>query len=119
MSLAKRSREDRPGISEIAGTVLLTILEAFLAFILSVVIFFLSIRVAGCAGSCNLAVGQASIFVTPGVGVGAVVLTVIWAVRRGMQGSFLWLAPVAGMVLVVIGFVIALIMNNTALTPGG
>jgi hypothetical protein len=29
----------------------------------------------------------------------------------------LWLAPVAGMVLVVLGFVIALIMNNTALAP--
>lgn len=116
MSLAHRP--ERAGVSEIVAAALITLLQIPLAYVFTVILMLLSIRVDACEElTCNIPAADASVLMP--IVVGAVVLAltialiIVWAIR----GGALWRAPVLGLVLIIVDFAVALIINNTSLTP--
>jgi hypothetical protein len=102
----------------VIASFLLALLLVLFAVVLSAVVVLVSLRVDACAGrSCDLVAGQFSVYLTPAVGLVGIVLAIVLSVVRGFGGRSLWPAPVLGIVLVIIGFVVALIINTVALTP--
>jgi hypothetical protein len=118
VSFVTDRNRDSAAATDIVGAVLLTMLIVPVAAVFTGIVVLSSFRADACSSqSCDLAAGQASIFVTPIAGVVAIALSVVWAVLRARTRNSLWLPPVIGILLVGLGFAIALIINTVALTP--
>lgn len=106
-------RPERAGVSEIIGAALITLVQIPIALVFEIILTFLSMGIGACAEpSCSTAIVIEAAFLPVQVGavtlVTSIVLIIVWA-RRGRT---LWPAPVLGLALIIVAFVVAVIINH-------
>jgi hypothetical protein len=107
-------------VSEIIAAALFTLIQIPLAFVFTAVLVFLSLPVDACAGrTCNLEAGEIAVLMPLIVGAIVLLLSIVLVIAWARRGRTLWPVPAAGLALIVIDFVVALIVNNLSLTPSG
>ncbi|HEY5319623.1 MAG TPA: hypothetical protein VIJ76_01990 [Galbitalea sp.] len=94
----------------------MTVVLIFVSVVFSVIAFLEAFSADACGPThpCNLEVAQAAVYVTPGVAIAAILLTVVLAVVFIRSERRLWAAPTLGIALVVVAFVVASIMNGVS-----
>lgn len=116
-TLVSGSLESSVTVGEVLVVVGGCVINAALATVFSFVVFMNSMNVAGCGPDrqCDLGLAQATIYMTPIAGVIAILVTVVLGLVLAIRGLSPWIAVTVGTALTVLGFVLAVTLNNTAL----
>lgn len=102
--------------SDVILTVLLTVGEVILCLCLAAIVVLESFSVAACGPThpCDFQLFAASQYVTPIAGIVALVGTVVLGIALGRRGRRVWWAPIFGVVLVIVAFVVASVLNHVS-----
>lgn len=111
-------RAVRAGVSEVIAAALITLAQVPLATVFTVILMLLSINGDSCdPQTCNVDAGQASVLMPMIVGAVVLFLTIALVVVGARHRGAVWRAPVLGLALVILDFVVAVTINITSLTP--